>query len=95
MRCPKDCANCCKDIILPLGIIFDQDDIRWIEYHNLEVVEKDGKQWVKINQPCSKLRDNKCSIYETRPENCQIFLCEKLLSQYRQTGVSSQKLSNA
>ena len=91
MRCPKDCADCCQDIILPLGMIFDEDDINWVEYHNLKVIEKEGKQWVKIFNPCNKLKDNRCSIYETRPENCQIYLFEKLLSPRHQIEESNPK----
>ncbi len=72
-----NCSDCCKDITLPLGMVFDKDDIRWIEYHGLKVTEKNGKQWVKIPNQCEKLKDNKCSIYKDRPEQCQIFVCQK------------------
>jgi Fe-S-cluster containining protein len=71
------CGDCCRDIILPLRIKLDEDDIRWVEYHNLKVIEKEGQQWVKIQNPCSQLKDNKCLIYDNRPENCQIFICQK------------------
>jgi Fe-S-cluster containining protein len=71
------CAACCQNIILPLERIFDKDIIRWIEYHNLEVIEEGGRQCVKISNPCSKLKDNRCSIYEDRPENCKLFKCKK------------------
>jgi len=71
----NQCGKCCQNIILPLGIFLDEDDIRWVEYHGLGVIEKDGKQQIKINHPCSKLVDNKCSIYEDRPEICQIYIC--------------------
>ena len=58
-------------------MVFDKDDIRWIEYHNLKVIKKDGHQLIKINNPCSKLIGNKCSIYDDRPLNCKLFVCPK------------------
>ena len=77
MGCPDMCGDCCRDIILPLGMDFDEDEIRWIEYHDMKVVERDGKQWIKINHKCEKLIDNKCSIHDNRPETCQIYICQK------------------
>jgi len=73
----KDCSDCCQNIILPLGMKFDEDDIRWIEYHGIKVIKKDGKQSVVIPNKCEKLKDNKCSIYKDRPEQCQIYVCKK------------------
>lgn len=55
----------------------DEDAIRWAEYHNLEILEKDNIQYVKINNPCSKLKGNLCSIYKDRPEVCKMYLCKK------------------
>ena len=75
----NQCGDCCRDITLPLGMIFDDDDVRWIKYHGIEIIEKDGRQWVKINNPCSKLINNKCSIYENRPFNCKVFFCSKVI----------------
>jgi Fe-S-cluster containining protein len=57
-------------------MVFDEDDIRWIEYHGIKVVDKNGKQWIKIPNQCDKLVDNKCSIHDNRPDNCKIFICE-------------------
>jgi Fe-S-cluster containining protein len=79
MKSCKQCGDCCQNIILKLADYFDEDDIRWIEYHNLEVVEEKGKQFVKISNPCLKLVDNKCSIYKDRPEVCQLYICQKSL----------------
>ena len=55
----------------------DDDDIRWIEYHNLKVLKEDGRFQVEIGNKCSKLVDGKCSIYKDRPEVCQIYICKK------------------
>ena len=73
MSCPDRCGDCCQNIKLPLGFIADENDIRWIEYHGIKVENNE----VIINNPCSKLIDNKCSIYDNRPEICQIFICQK------------------
>ncbi len=65
---------CCENINLPLGIEPDEDVKRWMELHNLEV---NGKM-LKINQPCSKLVNGKCSIYEQRPNNCKNYDCNEI-----------------
>ena len=48
--------------------------------------EKKDKDWVNKKQPCQflNLKDNKCSIYEVRPESCADFphLTRKGLHQY-------------
>ena len=69
----RDCGNCC-DCCQSINIHTDQmsEDIkRWIELHNLEV----NGEYVKFNIPCSKLIDNKCSIYEERPNVCRDYIC--------------------
>lgn len=75
-RCKK-CGDCCKNIELPLGMVVDEDDIRWIEYHNIKVVKRDDKYFIRIDNQCDKLIDNKCSIYKNRPEICQLYICQK------------------
>ena len=66
-------GTCCKRVFFDIGLQ-TEDIIRWINLHeNMEYVEK-GR--VRIDNKCSKFIDNKCSIYETKPENCKKFFCE-------------------
>lgn len=75
------CANCCK-VMTPT---FTKTDLKRISKH-LRMSEKDFyTKWLetdkkngdKVNriQPCQflDLKDNKCSIYEVRPEDCAKF----------------------
>lgn len=75
------CANCCK-VMTPT---FTKADLKRISKH-LRMSEKDFyTKWLetdkkngdKVNriQPCQflDLKDNKCSIYEVRPEDCAKF----------------------
>jgi Fe-S-cluster containining protein len=69
------CGKCCNEVTL----IIDRNrtDIEWLELHNLKVKEDGNDIRVTIKLSCSKQIDNKCSIYESRPEICKNFRCEK------------------
>ncbi len=70
------CANCCKKLIPG----FNDEDINRISTH-LQITRKEFlKKYLKKNSekeyemkqaPCLFLKDNKCSIYEIRPEVCR------------------------
>jgi Fe-S-cluster containining protein len=75
MKC-KNCSRCCQDIALPYGEA-NEDEKRWIEYHGIEVLKNKFGSFIKISLPCSKLKDNRCSIYKERPEICRWYDCEK------------------
>ena len=70
-RC-DNCCKCCEDIILTLETHPSADIKRWIELHDIEVIENK----VRIKNKCTKLVDGKCSIYEDRPDNCRHYICE-------------------
>lgn len=72
-----DCSKCCQNIILPIAVSPNADQIRWIELHDVEVVKIRGITHLKINQPCNKLNDNKCSIYNKRPQVCKDYTCQE------------------
>jgi len=86
------CANCCKS----MTPTFTNKDMKRIAAHlNMTVAafkdkwlmfEKKDKDWVNKKHPCQflNLKDNKCSIYEVRPESCADFphLTRKGLHQY-------------
>jgi len=72
-----DCANCCKTH----SPLFTQRDIERISKHLKQqpsqfvseylVVDEDG-DWVFHTTPCPFLaNDNKCSIYDMRPQACR------------------------
>jgi uncharacterized protein len=75
------CANCCRT----MTPTFTEKDLKRIAPHfNLTVdafktkwliYEKSDKDWVNKKQPCQflNLKDNKCSIYEIRPDDCAKF----------------------
>jgi uncharacterized protein len=86
------CANCCKvmtptfttkdmkRIAAHLEMSVDAFKEKWLKF------EPKDKDWVNKKQPCQflNLKDNKCSIYEVRPESCSGFphLTRKQLKLY-------------
>lgn len=73
------CANCCKT----MTPVFTPSDIKRISTHLRLSPQSFTKKWLVreddtgnlVNQslPCSFLVDNKCSIYEVRPDDCAEF----------------------
>ncbi len=74
------CANCCKT----MTPTFTPKDINRISKHFNQTPKEFYKKWLKkerngdvVNkiQPCQflNLKDNKCSIYAIRPEDCSGF----------------------
>jgi Fe-S-cluster containining protein len=86
------CANCCKAMtptftvkdIKRISAHFDMTPLefkdKWLMY------EKRDGDWQNKKQPCQflNLTDNKCSIYEIRPEDCSGFphLAKKKMTDY-------------
>ena len=74
MSCLR-CGNCCDEVAF--FVDKNRTDIEWVKLHGF-VVEDRGNEWrIMIKAQCSAKIDNKCSIYETRPEICKNFRCEK------------------
>lgn len=72
--CTK-CGNCCKEIS---PVLKDEDIKKAAE--NLKISKDEFiKEYTKtdediiFNLPCNFLKENKCSIYEARPEDCREF----------------------
>lgn len=75
------CSNCCREmsptytpqdlkrIAAHLGMTVKQFKEKWLYQ------EKKTGDWMNVNRPCQflNLNDNKCSIYEVRPEDCAGF----------------------
>ncbi len=72
MSCNK-CGKCCKEVAFFVNK--ERFDIDWIQLHGFEVEDQGDKYKIKKQSICSKLVENKCSIYETRPEMCRNFNC--------------------
>jgi Fe-S-cluster containining protein len=83
-RC-AECGSCCKYIELDFAIgIFTlekaKDIIKWLALHNVMYDSKRDKLLFPLK--CLMLQNNRCIIYETRPQICRDFkvdgeLCQK------------------
>lgn len=74
-QCKTDCGNCCQFIIVQIANPTISDDYkRWVEYHNIDIIDKEGYFFLKINTPC-KNYNNGCTIYEDRPDICKNYFC--------------------
>lgn len=74
--CDKCAALCCRYIALPIDnpdCAKDFDNIRWYLIHQNMVVFIEKKQWyLGVLNRCKHLQDdNRCGIYETRPNICR------------------------
>lgn len=72
-RCP---ARCCKYFALEIDrptTPKDHDQIRWYLLHRDVVVwVQDGEWYLEVRNRCRELLDDdRCDIYETRPEVCR------------------------
>ena len=76
------CANCCKT----MTPTFNEKDLKRISAHFGQTVDEfkkkwlfqeraAAKDWMNKNEPCQflNLKDNKCSIYAIRPDDCAGF----------------------
>jgi uncharacterized protein len=74
------CANCCKK----MTPTFTAKDLKRVSAHFGQTVEEFKTKWLKkerngdwvnTTQPCQflNLKDNKCSIYAVRPDDCAGF----------------------
>jgi len=74
------CGECCKSLVLdvlkPEGIE-ESVTLEWMIARGLEVIRVEKDSWrVRLNIRCPWLASSngyRCSIYETRPKNCERF----------------------
>ena len=64
----KGLARCCTYVSLPLARLLSEDETRWVELH--PGIKVEGLS-VRIDTPCSALKDGQCSIHEDRPQICR------------------------
>ena len=74
--CDHCTAKCCKYFALPIETPVDLEDyefIRWYLGHDRATVFTDDDQWyIMIHTTCRHLQtDNRCGIYDTRPQICR------------------------
>jgi len=71
--CP---ARCCQYFALQIDAPTtpeEHDQIRWFLAHERVVVwMQEGEWYLEVQNPCKNLQaDNRCAIYETRPQICR------------------------
>ena len=74
--CDHCTAKCCKYFALPIDTPTrrkDFDFIRWYLLHNGATVFTEDDDWyLLVHAECKHLQsDNRCGIYETRPQICR------------------------
>lgn len=67
------CGACCRFIVLQVNPQYEEspDVKRWIELHGIKLIRKEQGVWAYIPTPCSALNENRCGIYEDRPNVCR------------------------
>lgn len=77
-KCKIKCGDCCRKMYIPFGDGNETDWSRWIKLHEgLEIIMFRGLECIVLNKVCSKLKNNKCTIYKDRPKMCKEFRCDK------------------
>jgi uncharacterized protein len=79
--CDHCIAKCCRYFALPIDRPTEQKDydyLRWFLLHERASAFVEGDTWYLIvHTPCKHLQsDNRCGIYETRPEICREYTTE-------------------
>ena len=68
----KGCDKCCKYVLFEVAFQNNYSYLEYLLYHNITLfVDKELKTIdALIETVCNKLKDGKCSIYETKPQIC-------------------------
>ena len=73
----KQCnAECCRYVSVNLDNPTDKadwDEMRWLLMHdNITIHKNHDNEWVvEFRTKCKNLEDNKCKIYDKRPDICK------------------------
>ena len=75
-------AKCCKYITIKIDAPrdkIDRDEIRWFLHHeNISVMIERRLWFLQVYTRCKNLaRDNRCAIYDNRPEVCRQYEMEE------------------
>ena len=75
MRECHKCGACCKYVTVMLDDPeekVDWEEMRWfLAHNNVKIYKEDGEWYVEFKSPCKYLIDNKCAIYDKRPDVCK------------------------
>ncbi|MCU0287127.1 MAG: YkgJ family cysteine cluster protein [Acidobacteria bacterium] len=75
----KTCSNCCKEI---LPVLHEKDIINMAHFLKMNIDDFEKKYLVKVEEkqgftfnatPCPFLENNRCSVYNARPDDCRYF----------------------
>ena len=80
--CDHCSAKCCRYFALPIDApttFQDYEFIRWYLLHDKATVFTENDDWyLLVHTTCKHLReDNRCGIYETRPQICREYSTDK------------------
>jgi Fe-S-cluster containining protein len=68
---------CCDGTLFHSVVLQPTDSPRTLSSLGLTLKRKPGL--TTFRQPCSAHQENRCTIYENRPQRCQLFNCQQLL----------------
>ena len=71
-----DCGMCCNGVLFQIVRLQPGDSVRELESLGLKLSRKKSAPYFR--QPCEKLIECTCSIYESRPMRCRLFECRQL-----------------
>ncbi|MEG3639682.1 YkgJ family cysteine cluster protein [Magnetococcus sp. PR-3] len=74
----KSCGLCCTGSFFSFVNVFVQEQARLTEL-GIPTYEQ-GKGEIVFDQPCPRLKESCCSIYDERPKKCQGYNCQLLKS---------------
>ena len=77
--CEKCPGLCCRYLALPIEnptTKSDYDDIRWyLAHEGISVFVEDDEWYINVANRCRYLdKDNRCSIYDSRPKICRGYI---------------------
>lgn len=70
------CGMCCDGTMFHLVRMQPADSVAALNVLGMKLKKKKGENY--IGQPCPMLKQQRCSIYEGRPERCRLFECQQL-----------------
>lgn len=72
------CGMCCNGILFQSVVLQEGDAPRQLNALGLKVKRRGGE--LSFMQPCPAHAECRCTVYESRPARCRLFVCGQLLS---------------
>jgi Fe-S-cluster containining protein len=76
IHCLKCKAPCCREMWFQLDPNKYMEHAKWVRYHGIEVREHNNYEYAILPIRCKRLKRNKCTVYEDRPQMCRDFTCD-------------------